>query len=307
MAQPKTHDTARILFEVLKHGMAQGVVGQGVESGDAESGVAESAGADVGARLDAMSVPVAVAGPLGTQDTVRLLACNTAFADLAGRPAASLRGLPLETLDADPAAGDARAALVAAVAAHGHASAVQSLNRGNAETVRVRRMAVRSDPWPGLDVEGPVMVIFDQEMPAHGVIDGATPLSSGQRIALQMETLLRRYIRQNYRQGLHPAQWSALRYFRMAAPDARSLTSFARAHHTTMGTASTTVSTLVGKGYLEKHGFRGAVNVTEKGEAILRDDPLGYAVASLDQMSEIEREWVQFALTALTDSFDDED
>jgi hypothetical protein len=70
-----------------------------------------------------------------------------------------------------------------------------------------------------------------------------------------------------------------------------------------MGTASTTVSTLVSKGYLQKHSFRGAVNLTKKGEALLRDDPLGNVVTALNRMSAFERDWAEYVLTSLTDSF----
>jgi hypothetical protein len=63
------------------------------------------------------------------------------------------------------------------------------------------------------------------------------------------------------------------------------------------------VSTLVGKGYLEKHSFRGAVNLTKDGEALLRDDPLSSVIVALNRMSAIERDWAEYVLTTLTDSF----
>jgi len=132
-------------------------------------------------------------------------------------------------------------------------------------------------------------------------------VSESQRIALQVETLLRMYIHRNYRQGMHPAQWSALRYFRLAPPEARTLTGFAKAHRTTMGTASTTVSTLVGKGYLKKQGFRGSVEVTDAGQALLQEDPLNYVVTSLRDMSEEQRRWAQYTLTALCEAFQGDD
>lgn len=89
--------------------------------------------------------------------------------------------------------------------------------------------------------------------------------------------------------GLNPAQWSAMRYFAQAAPNARSVVAFARYHGTTKGTASQTIAALLKKGLLDRHRSdrdRRTVSLvlTPPGRAMLNDDPLNelaYAVSLL--------------------------
>ena len=78
--------------------------------------------------------------------------------------------------------------------------------------------------------------------------------------------------------GLTPAQWSALRYFASANRFSRTPSAFAEFHGTTRGTASQTTKGLVAQRYLartrsEADGRSARLDLTDKGRAILTDDP----------------------------------
>ena len=100
--------------------------------------------------------------------------------------------------------------------------------------------------------------------------------------------------------GLTPAQWTALRFFSRANRFSRTPSAFSEFHATTRGTASQTVKSLVSMGLLERHRSdtdrRSArFEVTEAGQAALRDDPLQALVAALEALPEATR--TQFAAT----------
>lgn len=243
-----------------------------------------------------------IVSPNGNAVLGKILEPNPAFEQLLGYKRETLLGKRLEQFVCQDT-NDETDSLRDRLDQDDYAVITQNLVRKDETRLRVERTVFKVPGSPQLGADQHVIVVIDRVMESVIPVAGGAELSQSQKIALQMETLLRRYIRENYRQGMHPAQWSALRYFKLAPPEARSLTAFARAHHTTMGTASTTVSTLVGKGYLEKHSFRGAVNLTKKGEALLRDDPLSNVVTTLNRLSAFERDWAEFVLTTLTDSF----
>lgn len=112
-------------------------------------------------------------------------------------------------------------------------------------------------------------------------------------IALALEQLMRLHFSQSFKGGLKPAQWHALRYFTHASKEQRTVTAFARHRASTMGTASTTISTLVRKGLLARDYGNGVprnrgLHVTEAGMGLLTDDPiqaLADTVANLDSGS----------------------
>lgn len=87
-----------------------------------------------------------------------------------------------------------------------------------------------------------------------------------------------------YRAGLYPAQWAALRYLALQGDEGGDITGFAQYHRITMGTASTTITTLVGKGYVLRAGLPAArkrLFLTEKGRRLLESDPLPRLDAAL--------------------------
>lgn len=259
---------------------------------------------DLGTCLENLEIPVAATIASNDPKLQHLVFCNTAFSQTLGYSQDDLLGRRLDTLLTTDTEKENVEGVMEGLRQDGHGQAVVVLGGKDGTRYRVDRLAVRAPSWDTLDVAGDVYLFFDQPLGVLTPLEAEAEISESQRIALQMETLLRLYIRQNYRQGMHPAQWSALRYFRLAPPEARTLTGFAKAHHTTMGTASTTVSTLVGKGYLKKQGFRGSVEVTDDGQALLKDDPLSYVVNALRDMSEEQRRWAQHTLAALSDAFE---
>lgn len=79
--------------------------------------------------------------------------------------------------------------------------------------------------------------------------------------------------------GMHPAQWSALRYFANADVGARTTNGLARFQGTNPGTASRTIGSLVRRGLLtvvvdsDDRRVR-IVSLTDAGHAALDGDPL---------------------------------
>jgi len=263
---------------------------------------------DLGTCLENLEIPTVVTPATGDLKSQQVVFCNSAYKRRFGHGEEDLKGRRLDGLLAPDMRGTPLDDLNEALRQEGHGQSTIEVVGKDGSRQRVERLAVRAPSWEGLNVAGDVYLFFDRPLGTLTPIASDVEVSESQRIALQVETLLRMYIHRNYRQGMHPAQWSALRYFRLAPPEARTLTGFAKAHRTTMGTASTTVSTLVGKGYLKKQGFRGSVEVTDAGQALLQEDPLNYVVTSLRDMSEEQRRWAQYTLTALCEAFQgDED
>lgn len=103
-------------------------------------------------------------------------------------------------------------------------------------------------------------------------------------VAQSLEQLVRVHFGRSFVHGLKPAQWQALRYFALAPACERTVTGFARYRCSTMGTASTTISTLVRKGYLGRAGDNprnSGLYVTAAGYELLRDDPIHALVGEI--------------------------
>lgn len=118
---------------------------------------------------------------------------------------------------------------------------------------------------------------------------------SAEEIAAALEQLVRLQFSQSFRNGLKPAQWHALRYFASAPQEKRTVTAFARHRASTMGTASTTISTLVRKGYLARDYGQGVprnrgLHLTEAGQRLLNEDPVQTLVQAIDHLEADERE-----------------
>ena len=95
-------------------------------------------------------------------------------------------------------------------------------------------------------------------------------------------------------QCLTPAQWTALRYFARANRFSRTPSAFSEFHATTRGTASQTVKSLIGMGYLERHANEAdarstLIEVTEAGHDKLTDDPLRALTQAIDRLPQRER------------------
>lgn len=121
-------------------------------------------------------------------------------------------------------------------------------------------------------------------------------------VAHALEQLVRVHFARSFVQGLKPAQWHALRYFAVMPLEDRTVTAFARHRGSTMGTASTTISALVRKGYLGRSSGsarNSGLYVTEAGHELLRDDPINELVRAIDTLDEHERAALERALPKL--------
>ena len=97
-----------------------------------------------------------------------------------------------------------------------------------------------------------------------------------------------------FREGLYPAQWTALRYFAWAEPDQRTASALARFQGLAIGPVTRTVRTLMAKGLLENVDGRGRgrsrrVALTQAGRDLLADDPMGAIIAAIETLDPRER------------------
>ncbi|WP_156092610.1 MarR family winged helix-turn-helix transcriptional regulator [Rhodovibrio salinarum] len=123
-------------------------------------------------------------------------------------------------------------------------------------------------------------------------------------VAHSLEQLVRVHFARSFVHGLKPAQWHALRYFAVMPQEQRTVTAFARHRGSTMGTASTTISALVRKGYLGRRGSgarNSGLHVTEEGHELLSDDPINELVQAIDTLDPQERSALERALPKLVD------
>lgn len=107
-----------------------------------------------------------------------------------------------------------------------------------------------------------------------------------------------------FTEGLHAAQWEALRYFARANESARTVGAFAQARGTTQGTATQTVTALVRKDLLiRRHRAEDRrivqLDLTEGGRHLLASDPLQHLIDSLNKLSAEDREALAQGLIAL--------
>jgi DNA-binding MarR family transcriptional regulator len=105
-------------------------------------------------------------------------------------------------------------------------------------------------------------------------------MDQAQRIAELVQRLGRVAHGLQYCGGLNPAQWQALRFFHRANKYSCSPGALAEFLGTTRGTASQTLIALETKGYITRSRCADdrrsvAVHLTERGEALLAEDPLG--------------------------------
>lgn len=97
-----------------------------------------------------------------------------------------------------------------------------------------------------------------------------------------------------YRNGLNPAQWSALRYFANANRFSRTASAFARYQGITLGAASQTIGALVDKCLLgrtrdETDKRRYNLALSAKAEKLICTDPIRALVAAAFELGEAER------------------
>lgn len=256
---------------------------------------------------DRIASPLLMTQPEGARGGHRIVYCNGAFVEMCGYARDDLLGASPQLLQGPETDTAAAHGFAERLRGRGHAGTVLLNYKADGTPYYTEIMAARcaAPAVPELG-EGDVFVAFERSL---GDLELGEPaeMTRPYRMALLLEDVMRRFLQLSYQSGLHPAQWSALRYFNLAGPDKRSLTDFARHHRTTMGTASTTVSTLVGKGYLIKHGFRGPIELTSEGRALLAGDPLEAVASTFGQLDETGTQWAERILLELGDRLGAED
>ncbi|MEF8793123.1 MarR family winged helix-turn-helix transcriptional regulator [Thiohalorhabdus sp.] len=108
------------------------------------------------------------------------------------------------------------------------------------------------------------------------------------------------------RNGLTPAQWSALRFFASANRFSRTVSAFAAYNVTSRGTASQTVKALERHGYLCRETVtadkRSAyIDLTESGRAKLAEDPAEVLATAIAALPEEARRGLDASLDQLVD------
>lgn len=106
------------------------------------------------------------------------------------------------------------------------------------------------------------------------------------------------------RNGLTPAQWSALRFFARANRFSRTVSAFAAYNVTSRGTASQTVKALEGHGYLCRETVsadkRSAyIDLTDAGRAKLAEDPAEVLATAIAALPEEARQGLDASLDRL--------
>ncbi len=106
--------------------------------------------------------------------------------------------------------------------------------------------------------------------------------------------MARRLHSQGYADRLFPAQWAALRYLQAAEPERRTAIDLARFQGLAPGAVARTLRTLIVKGHVEKAGSVGRgraerVDLTTKGRAMLKGDPLKVIANALEPLDTAER------------------
>lgn len=109
-----------------------------------------------------------------------------------------------------------------------------------------------------------------------------TPLVPTKRVAALarlFELASRQTHARAHADGLYPAQWAALRYFKTVSGSHATTAGLARYQGLALGAVARTVRTLMARGYLHKTGSAGRgraeiVELTAAGEALLQRDPL---------------------------------
>jgi DNA-binding MarR family transcriptional regulator len=95
----------------------------------------------------------------------------------------------------------------------------------------------------------------------------------------------------SFKEGLYPAQWSALRYFARAQSPHRTAAALARFQGLAAGPVTRTVRTLAAKGYLQSDssGRRGRETaITAAGLEMLALDPLVPIASAIEDLPEAE-------------------
>gem|GEM_PF-846575 len=127
-----------------------------------------------------------------------------------------------------------------------------------------------------------------------GRMTGKGPIGMPRRVRVKgVASLLEQAARlihgAGHSEGLYPAQWTALRYFAEATPQARTAAGLMRYQNMAMSPVARTVRALVEKGLVSRQpnprdGRSDLIEVTPEGRALLRFDPRNNLEAVLGRL-----------------------
>lgn len=131
----------------------------------------------------------------------------------------------------------------------------------------------------------------DFETSVESVMVKAIPTAG---LANLLEQAVRLIHGANHCQGLYPAQWVALRYYRDALPRSRTTAHLARFQGINLNVVSRTVRTLIERGLLERQPNPRSrksdlIFLTQAGRATLKTDPQAALAGILDKLSPEDR------------------
>lgn len=127
-------------------------------------------------------------------------------------------------------------------------------------------------------------------------------------LAQKLERAMRLYNSTAYTNDLRPAQWQALRYFATAPAEERTLSHFAQARASTIGTTSVTVTNLVKRGLLERsrRDRNVGLQITEKGWRYLETgDPAKNLINVITELPVEERQVLDDAVARIIENLED--
>ena len=115
-----------------------------------------------------------------------------------------------------------------------------------------------------------------------------------QEVAGLLARLTHRAYGDGYRDGLKPAQWSALRYFSLANRFSKTSSAFAQYHGTSRAAASQTIASLIARQLLIKtqdpsDGRKHTLNLSSRAARLVLTDPLGSLALAAEHLASEER------------------
>ncbi|EAU40711.1 Transcriptional regulator [Fulvimarina pelagi HTCC2506] len=117
---------------------------------------------------------------------------------------------------------------------------------------------------------------------------------------------------QGFAARLFPAQWAALRYIHTAPEHLRTAIDLARFQGLASGAVARTVRTLIRKGFIEKKGTIGRgraeqLELTERGRALLKKDPMKTIETAIGELDANQREGLSAGLRILVNAIGGEE
>lgn len=135
-------------------------------------------------------------------------------------------------------------------------------------------------------------------------MDSASRLVRARGVAHLIEQVCRFAYEDKRPEALHSVQWAALRYFSRANEQVRTVNGLAKYLGVTSAPASRTSASLVKRGLITmrqspKDARSNIFTLTDTGQALLPDDPIGKVATILSEMEEVDLARLASALDAV--------